>query len=137
MKRKNEQIFSGSHATLYAVARLTWIHYLLHLAEFTRFSKGYTAKRAEEALKSIDNIQAVEANDFLFTRIQSRMETKKVADKNARIKLWYRLSAVLLVFVMLNATSYFVLKPVKSAPVIKHKTSGISAFFMFFMLNNN
>jgi hypothetical protein len=85
-------------------------------------------KFAEEALKSIDNIQAVEANEFIFTRIKSRMETKVQASKRERVKLLYRLSALLLVFVMLNATSYFVLKPVQSAPVTKHKTSSISAF---------
>ena len=87
-------------------------------------------KLAEEALKSIDNIQAVEANDFIFTRIQSRMETKKQGSKNARVKLLYRLSAVLLLLVMLNATSYFVLKPVKSQTTnIKHQTTtGIAAF---------
>jgi hypothetical protein len=87
-------------------------------------------KFAEKALKSLDNIQAIEANDFIFTRILSRMETKAQASKKVRVKLLYRLSAVLLLFVMLNATSYFVLKPVKGQTTnIKHKTTtGIAAF---------
>jgi len=63
-------------------------------------------KLAEETLKSIDNIEAVEPNNFLFTRIQNRIENKTLATEKGKIKLMYSLTVALLIIFMLNIVSF-------------------------------
>jgi hypothetical protein len=53
-------------------------------------------KLADEALKSIDNIQAVEVNEFLYTPIKSRIEALDEPFERASAWPLYRLAAMLL-----------------------------------------
>ncbi len=63
-------------------------------------------KLADEALKSIDNIQAVEVNEFLYTRIKSRIEA--LDEGMEKVSAWplYRLVAMLLLFIAINIVSF-------------------------------
>jgi hypothetical protein len=99
-------------------------------------NKDAIEKLAGEALTAIDNIQAIEPNDFFFTRIKNRMRAKKQQYVAGRTKLLYRISAILLLFTVLNLTSYYLLK--RSGNNINvQKTSGIAAFANDYSLQQN
>lgn len=66
-------------------------------------------KAAEEALNSLNNLQQVEANEYLHSKIMLRMQNKNTPPP-AYNRLMLRLAAVLLLFVCLNGVSYYVLK---------------------------
>jgi hypothetical protein len=82
---------------------------------------------AEETLKSLDQLQPVEVNDFLFTRIKSRMATQKINAMKERTLALYRLSALLLLFLVINVSSYYWFKHEGSKPSSEDKT-GIKSF---------
>jgi hypothetical protein len=63
---------------------------------------------ADAALNSIDNLQEVDANPFLYGKIQSRFAAIKL-QHNLNIKIMSRLSIALLLFIGLNAGSYYLL----------------------------
>ena len=93
-------------------------------------------KLADEALRSIDDIQAAAVNDFIFTRIQSAIAAKKNAAIIRKLKTMYRLSAILVLFIALNIGSYYILKQNKSI-ITKQKTSGIAAFADYYNLEQS
>ncbi len=81
---------------------------------------------AENVLASIDNIEAVEVNEFLFTRIQNRLEQKNSVLTNEKTKVLYRLAALLVVFIAINAASFFLFK--HTAATANQQTAGLAAF---------
>jgi hypothetical protein len=85
-------------------------------------------KLADEALNSFDDIEPVEVNDFIFTRIQNRMAARQPAPVKARLVTMYRLTAMLVVFTLLNIGSYYFLAQPKNVKATVQKTSGIEAF---------
>ena len=84
-------------------------------------------KLADEALKSIDNIQAVEVNEFLYTRIKNRMEA--LDERVEKPSAWpmYRLAAMLLLFIAINIVSFNYLYSTNSANK-SMKSSELNAF---------
>ena len=65
-------------------------------------------KLVDETLSSLNGIQSVEANGFLFGKIQNRMQMN-TGEQVARIKTLSRLSVALLLFIGLNVGSYYFL----------------------------
>jgi hypothetical protein len=63
-------------------------------------------EQANQALNSLENLQPLEANQYLYTKIKNRMLQSRQAAQH--IRLMFRLSAALLVFVCLNITSIYV-----------------------------
>jgi hypothetical protein len=99
-------------------------------------NKDAIEKLAGETLASIDNIQASEPDEFIFTRIKSRMEAKRQQYVAGRIKLLYRLSAILVLFTALNLSSYYLLKRSENNTKVGN-TSSIAAFANDYNLQQN
>jgi len=99
-------------------------------------NKNDIERLAEETLASIDNIQAIEPNEFIFTRIQNRMQAKRQQYVAGRTKVLYRLSAILLLFTALNLTSYYLLKRSGNNAKVQ-KTRSIAAFASDYSLQQN
>lgn len=96
-------------------------------------------RKVEQTLRSLDNLQQLEANEFLYAKILHRMS----GNNNTAIyinysKVMVRLAAVLCLLVCINCISFFVLKqqPV-TTKVTAAKTSGADAFAEAYGLNNN
>lgn len=65
-----------------------------------------TERLVEETLNSLDKLQAVDAEPFLFTRIQSRLARKNEAANIPNNLSMYRLAAVLACVLLINIISY-------------------------------
>ncbi|TFF35749.1 hypothetical protein [Mucilaginibacter psychrotolerans] len=65
-----------------------------------------TERLAEETLNSLDNLQTIEPEPFLFTRIQSRIARKNEAAIIQNRVSMYRLAAVLICILFINIISY-------------------------------
>jgi len=90
-------------------------------------NKKEAEKLAEEALKSIDQIEAVEVNDFLFTRIQNRLDIKISGMESGKLRSLYRLAAMLVLFTAINLLSFDYLTT-KSSNSNKQKSNTTYAF---------
>jgi hypothetical protein len=60
--------------------------------------------QVNETMQSLDNLQPAKANEYLFTRIQQRIENRK--QLNNYSQLMFRLAIVLIVFIGINVFSY-------------------------------
>ncbi len=70
---------------------------------------------AEQALNSLNGIQAAPVNEFLYTRIRNRMETRR-KETGARISLQYRMPVlILLLAVSVNLAGLYLLRPQHNA----------------------
>jgi len=94
-------------------------------------------KLAEDTLKSLDNIESADANDFIFTRIQNRLAAKQQVPVKEKLKLMYTLSAMLLFFIVVNIISFNYLSTNTNAVNTRQKTSGLSAFATDYNLDQN
>ncbi|MEO6524714.1 MAG: hypothetical protein ABIN91_23720 [Mucilaginibacter sp.] len=82
----------------------------------------------DETLNTLNGIQPVEANNFLFGKIQNRMQMGS-CEQVARIKMLSRLSAALLLFIGLNVGSYYFLSGNSQKPQsVQQKTTPAQAF---------
>ncbi|MES2379252.1 MAG: hypothetical protein V4553_21855 [Bacteroidota bacterium] len=92
-------------------------------------------KAVQQTLDSLDNLQQLEANEFLYAKIRQRMDnTAKVVPMNYN-RVMLRLAAVLVLFIGINGLSFYVLKH-SSAPATQ-TTSGANAFADAYNLNSN
>jgi hypothetical protein len=84
-------------------------------------TKSEIEKLAEETLNSIDAVEQVAANDFLFTRIQARIKDN-TRQQSVPVKALSILSATLLLFIGLNTVSYFFLSNTNTEQAIQNIT---------------
>jgi len=63
-------------------------------------------KQADEALKSIDNIQSIDVNEFLYTRIKNRIDALDGQIEKPIVWPLYRMAAMLVLFIAINIISY-------------------------------
>jgi len=90
-----------------------------------------------ETLNSLDGIKPVEANSFLFGKIQNRMQMEH-REQVARIKTLSRLSAALLLFIGLNVGSYYFLSGNSPKPkTVQKKATAAEAFASEYHLTGN
>ena len=97
-------------------------------------SREEIERAVDETLNSLDGFQPAEANEFLYTRIVSRMQQarQELAARNHRLML--RLGLCLGLFVCVNGLSfYFLSKPQASDG--KRATTGTSAFAKEYQLD--
>jgi hypothetical protein len=92
-------------------------------------------KQAEQTLNSLDNLQQLEANEFLDAKILHRMQVMHHPPAITAQKLMLRLAGVLCLFIGLNITTYFVLKQPKHTTT--KNINGVDAFADAYGLNNN
>lgn len=78
-----------------------------------------------QTLNSLDNLQPVEANEYLFAKIQNRMQQGK-QNAMAYTRLMLRLSLALILFLGINVASFYFLN--NSPKHIANKPKGITAF---------
>ncbi len=90
---------------------------------------------AEQALHSLDNLQEVDANDFLAAKAWQRMQTYRHGLPVGYNKLLLRLAVVLLMFTGINCVSFYVLSE-KSANTTTPAT-GVDAFANAYGLSNS
>ena len=93
-------------------------------------------KRAEQALNSLDNLQQVEANEFLHSKIMYRMQNRGEASPLYYNKLMVRLAAVLCLFVCINAVSFFAINQNKTTTATQ-KPANADSFAQAYGLNTN
>jgi hypothetical protein len=92
-------------------------------------------KQADQTLNSLDNLQPVEANEFLHTKVVHRMQSRQEAKPMVYNKLMVRLAAVLCLFVCINGISYIALRG-KNITAVK-TSAGVDVFAEAYGLNNN
>ena len=85
------------------------------------------AQRANETLDSINNLQQVEANSFLFSKIQNRMQAKSQQQVFVPVKILSRLSVALVLFIGLNVASYYFLSGNSPKQTVQQKTTAAQA----------
>lgn len=90
---------------------------------------------AEKALHSLDNLQQVEANDFLAAKAWQRIQNRRHGLSPAYNKLLLRLAVVLLMFVGINCVSFYVLS--KKGTDTAATTTGVDAFASAYGLNSS
>jgi hypothetical protein len=89
---------------------------------------------ANQALNSLNNLQQVDANEYIHAKIMQRMSNNKVVPM-VHHRLMLRLVAVLILFIGINAVSFYVLK--QRGTNTEKKTTGADAFAKAYNLNNN
>ncbi len=94
-------------------------------------------KQAEQALKSLDNLQQVEANEFLHAKIMHRMQNIPDASPLYYNKLMVRLTGVLCLFICINVATFFVLTPAKTETPTQKQPTDAASFAQAYGLNTN
>lgn len=70
----------------------------------------------ESALNSLDNLQQVEANDFLYSKIVNRIQMRQQQDRAGFRRLMVRLSFALVLFAGINVASFLILEHQRNKP---------------------
>lgn len=73
-------------------------------------NKQELEKLAELALTSLDNLQPVEANEFSYGKVVNRMQMRQALDRKTSQRLMLKLAMTLVVFIGVNAVSFYVLE---------------------------
>ncbi len=82
----------------------------------------------DETLESLDGVQRVEANPYLYTRIEQRLKNRNETLAPDQRKLMPVLAVALVLFISLNVVSYFKVNTNDSATTSAKSTSGVDAF---------
>ena len=99
-------------------------------------NKQEIERLTEATLNSLDNLQPVEANEFLYAKIRNRMLVKDQQERVGFNRLMVKLSVALGLFVCLNVASFYVFRHQENKPV-KATASTAAAFAREYSLNDN
>ena len=99
-------------------------------------SKHELEKLADDALRSIEGIEQVKANDILYGKIMNRMQARQTAERRDFSHLMLKLSLVLTLFVGINGLSFYLLHKRSQSNGAK-QVSGQAAFVREYSLQNN
>ena len=91
---------------------------------------------AEQTLNRLNNVQQLEANEYLHSKILQRMNDSREVISMAYNRAMLRLAAVLVLFIGVNAVSFYLLKPDGNTVTVK-KAANADAFADAYNLNNN
>ena len=97
---------------------------------------GDIEKLAEQTLNSLDGLQQVEANEYLYAKIKLRMQESKEVMPMYGSRVMLRLAAVLVLFIGLNCISFYALKQ-QGAQTANPKSNDVEAFANAYGLNTN
>lgn len=64
----------------------------------------------EATLNSLNNLQPIEANEFLYAKIMHRMQVNEQQERITYNRLMVKLSVALGLFICLNGVSFYVLQ---------------------------
>jgi hypothetical protein len=90
----------------------------------------------EQTLNSLNNMQQVDANEYLYSKIVNRMQINELNERTAYNRLMVRLSMALGLFICLNGISFYLLERQQS-PKNKITTSASASFAQEYSLQNN
>ncbi len=99
-------------------------------------NKQEIEKLAEAALSSLDNLQPVDANEFLHAKVLNKMRMIEVNERKTYNRLMLKLSAALGIFICINGVSFYALKQ-QQHKTGKKATTGVAAFAEEYSLKNN
>ena len=88
-----------------------------------------------QTLNSLDSLQQLEANEFLYTKIAQRINNGRTIPLHYN-RVMLRLAAVLILFIGINCASYYIIKQRGQATGTKI-TTGADAFVNAYNLNTN
>ena len=91
---------------------------------------------AEQTLNSLNNVQQLEANEYLHSKILQRMNDSRKVIPMAYNRVMLRLAAVLVLFIGINAVSFYMLKQSDNTVTV-NKAATADAFANAYNLNNN
>ena len=95
-------------------------------------------KLTETTLASLDNLQPVEANEFLYGKVVNRMQMREALNRKTNQRLMLKLAAALVVFIGINAASFYVFERQQRKPQTKSAVvTGAAAFAQEYSLQNN
>ena len=80
---------------------------------------------ANRALTSLDNLQQVDANEYLYSKIVNRMQTARLETAAQNRRWMFRLTGALVLFLGINVASFYLLT--KPKPASAKTTTGIAA----------
>jgi len=81
-----------------------------------------------ETLNSLDGVERVEANPFLFTRIEQRLNNRYRTSASTKQRLMPVLAVALVLFISLNVFSYFKVNNDNSSATSSKSDNGIETF---------
>lgn len=87
----------------------------------------------ESTLNSLDNLQTVEANEYLYAKVKNRLLQNR-QNTAAYTRLMLRLSLALLLFLSINVASFYLLNTRQHTA---NKPKGINAFSQAYFPRNN
>lgn len=98
-------------------------------------NKQEIERQVEQTLNSLNNLQAAEGNEYLYSKIINRMQYNRQETVKTN-QLMLRLSLALALFVCVNGMSYYVLSS-RASKSPNQSASGKSAFADTYQLNGN
>jgi hypothetical protein len=93
-------------------------------------------KLAERTLNSLDGLQEVEANGYLYAQIKQRMHENKEIVPLYGGRIMLRLAAILILFIGINIISFYTLKQ-QTQSTAANRSNGAEAFANAYSLNSN
>jgi hypothetical protein len=97
---------------------------------------GDIEKLADQTLNSLDGLQEVEANGYLYAKIKQRMHDNNEVVPLYGSRIMLRLAAVLILFISINCISFYALKQQKEQ-MTAPGSNDVSAFASAYGLNTN
>jgi hypothetical protein len=90
-------------------------------------SREEIERLTEDTLNSLDNMQQVEANEFLYGKVINRMQMNERKERLTYRRLVLRLSFTLVLFAGINIASFYVLQH-RETRTTKPVSSSANAF---------
>ena len=99
-------------------------------------NKQETERLTEATFNSLDNLQQVEANEFLYAKIRNRMQANEFQERVTYNRLMVKLSVALGLFICINGVSFYLFQHRQNKPA-KTTTSPAAAFAEEYSLKDN
>jgi hypothetical protein len=90
----------------------------------------------EATLNSLDNLQQVEANEFLYAKIRHRMQTSELHERASYNRLMVQLSVALCLFICINGASFYLFQH-RQSKTAETNASAAAAFAEEYSLKDN
>lgn len=101
-------------------------------------NKQDVEKLAKMTLTSLDNLQPVEANEFLYGKVINRMQMREALDRKTSRRLMLKLAVALVAFIGINAASFYVFERQQHKAHPKPAVvTGAAAFAQEYSLQNS
>ena|SRR5476651_2357752 len=100
-------------------------------------NKQETERLTEATFNSLDNLQQVEANEFLYAKIKNRMRANEQRERVVYNRLMVKLSVALGLFICINGVSFYALQHRDNKGVKAKTTASAASFAEEYSLKDN